>query len=252
MVGRYQPRHVRLGLGGARARHRRPLVVAGVAGATAVVATAVLLAMTSTGDGHGDGPEQASPPASAAGGLRLANSSSAGSPAISGPGRYGGASAGATGPSTGIGAVYRGTPAPGRTTSTTANRDEAHSPAVNMAAPDGFGPLISKVWVHARPGGAPLSAADVQSILPGSVFYAEQPAIVTYWAISRFVPSPLAESRSSTSAGKAVLAQFNDFAVFDKVPGRAWAYKGTFDPPACSVALPAPVLAVWGMCPARS
>ena len=139
-----------------------------------------------------------------------------------------------------------------RTTSTNPNPEEAHSPAVNMAAPVGFGPLISKVWVEAHPGGADLSSTDVESILPGSVFYAEQPAIATYWAISRFVPSPLAESRSGTPAGRAVLTQFNGFAVFDRAPGQAWAYAGTFDPTACSVALPSPVLAVWGMCAARS
>jgi hypothetical protein len=244
-VGRYQPRHVRPGVSGTRARHRRPLAVAGATGVTAVVATAVLLATTSMGNGHGDGPEQASPPAPAAGALRLANSSSAGSLTKGGGvSRDDIASTPAAGP--------LGRSKPSNATSTTTNPRIAHSPAVNMAAPEGFGLLISKVWVDARPGGAPLSAADVQSILPGSVFYAEQPAIVTYWAISRFVPSPLAESRSGTTAGRAVLAQFSDFAVFDKAPGKAWAYMGIFDPAACNVALPSPVLAVWGMCAARS
>jgi hypothetical protein len=106
--------------------------------------------------------------------------------------------------------------------------------------------------VEAHPGGANLSTADIESILPGSVFYAEQPAITTYWALSRFVPSALAESRSATPGGKAVLTQFTDFAAFHKVPGQAWAYVGTFDPSACNVALPPTVLAVWGMCAAHS
>ena len=85
------------------------------------------------------------------------------------------------------------------------NPAASKSPAVNMAAPDGFGQLIQTLWVDAHPGGVAMSVDDVASVLPGSVFYAEQPSIGTFWAISRFVPSAQAQSGSGTTAGNALL-----------------------------------------------
>jgi hypothetical protein len=93
-----------------------------------------------------------------------------------------------------------------------------------------------------------MTVADVASALSGSVFYAEQPAIGTFWAISRFVPSAQAQARAGTTAGSALLAQFNDTAIFVKVPGKAWAYLGEYTTTACGHAIPSPVLTAWGMC----
>ena len=120
--------------------------------------------------------------------------------------------------------------------------------AVNIAAPNGFGLVLRSLWVDARPGGVHMSVADVASALPGSVFYAEQPAIGTYWAVSRFVPSTEAQARAGTTAGNALLAQFSATAIFVKVPAKPWAYLGEYTTTACGQAVPSPVLNAWGMC----
>jgi hypothetical protein len=124
----------------------------------------------------------------------------------------------------------------------------AVSPAVNLPVPAHFGPLLRRTWARANPGGAGIKASDILSTAVGSVFYAEQPAVHTYWAISQFVPSALAESRSSTPAGAALLAEFHGTAVFEKVPAHHWAYVGSFNAGSCPGALPVPVLTTWGLC----
>ncbi len=139
------------------------------------------------------------------------------------------------------------------TTSTTTTRPQVNpaaskTPAVNVAAPDGFGQLIQTLWVDAHPGGVAMSGADVASVLPGSVFYSEQPAIGTFWAIARFVPSAQAQSGSGTASGNALLAQFSTTAIFVKVPGQTWHYLGAFTTTACGQGVPGPVLTAWGMC----
>jgi hypothetical protein len=124
----------------------------------------------------------------------------------------------------------------------------ASSPAVNTPAPTGFGPLLRRAWVSADPGRAGLTAADVQSTLPGSVYYAVQPAVAVHWAISQFVPSELALSRAGTKAGQAVLAQFHKVWIFEQLQGHSWRYAGSFSPGSCPTGIPAPVLSAWGLC----
>ncbi len=132
--------------------------------------------------------------------------------------------------------------------SSSINPASAVSPAVNLPVPAHFGPLLRQTWARANPGGAGIKASDILSTAVGSVFYAEQPAVHTYWAISQFVPSALAESRSSTPAGAALLAEFHGTAVFEKVPAHHWAYVGSFNTGRCPAALPVPVLTTWGLC----
>ncbi len=132
--------------------------------------------------------------------------------------------------------------------SSSINPASAVSPAVNLPVPAHFGPLLRRTWARANPGGAGIKASDIQSTAVGSVFYAEQPAVHTYWAISQFVPSALAESRSSTPAGAALLAEFHGTAVFEKVPAHHWAYVGSFNTGTCPGDLPVPVLTAWGLC----
>ena len=124
----------------------------------------------------------------------------------------------------------------------------AVSPAVNLPVPAHFGPLLRRTWARANPGGAAIKASDILSTAVGSVFYAEQPAVHTYWAMSQFVPSALAESRGNTPAGVALLAEFHGTAVFEKVPAHHWAYVGSFNTSSCPAALPVPVLTTWGLC----
>lgn len=134
-----------------------------------------------------------------------------------------------------------------RTTPTT-NVASASTPAQALVTPAGFGPLLRSVWVAADPGGVGLTAADVRSTYPGSVYYAGQPSIAQYWSLSRFVPTAAAQAGSATPSGKALLAQFNTDAVFFKAPGRPWAYVGEFSPGSCPGNVPGTVLAAWGIC----
>jgi len=108
--------------------------------------------------------------------------------------------------------------------------------------------LLRRTWARANPGGAGIKASDILSTVVGTVFYAEQPAVHTYWAISQFVPSALAESRGKTPAGVALLAEFHGIAAFEKVPGHHWAYVGSFSTGTCPGTLPVPVLTTWGLC----
>jgi hypothetical protein len=122
----------------------------------------------------------------------------------------------------------------------------ATSPAVDLPVPAGFGPLLRHVWVAADPGDVGLSAIDVQSTLAGSVFFATQPAISNYWAISSFVASARALSTASTTVGKARLAEFHTVAVFNKLPGQGWTYIG--GAAKCPASVPPPVFKAWGIC----
>jgi hypothetical protein len=122
------------------------------------------------------------------------------------------------------------------------------SPAANLATPEGLGPALRQAWVAADPGGTGLSSADVQSTASGSVFYAEQQAIGTYWAIARFTPTAQTQSVPATAAGRALIAQFDDVAAFEKAPGQSWSYVGESSLGACSTGAPAPVLAAWDLC----
>jgi hypothetical protein len=139
------------------------------------------------------------------------------------------------------------------TTSTTAatpttNSASPSSPAVNLAVPAGFGPLLMHVWVAADPGNSGLVIDDVESTVPGSVYYAEQPAIGDYWAITGFVPSSVVYAQDSTPAGRQLLAQFNGVEVFNRQAGKGWVFVGSFQPGTCSPQVPAPVYTAWDMC----
>jgi hypothetical protein len=124
----------------------------------------------------------------------------------------------------------------------------AASPAVNLAVPSGFGPLLRRAWVAADPGRSGLAGRDIVSTLAGSVFYAEQPSARVYWAISRFVPSPVLEQTAASHIGRVMLAQFNNVAVFDRKPGGAWHYVGAFSPGTCPTNLPSSVSTAWSLC----
>ncbi len=140
------------------------------------------------------------------------------------------------------------TGAPGGPKTTATTMSAAAGPAINLAVPAGFGPLLRRAWVAADPGRSGLATADIASTLAGSVFYAEQPSAGMYWAISRFVPSPLLEQTASSRIGQAILAQFNDVAVFNQGRGHIWRYVGRFSPGSCPTNVPSPVSAAWGLC----
>jgi hypothetical protein len=247
-VGHYQPRHASHEVvPSGPNRRRRPLVVGAAVAGTVIVAAAIAVPLMAGGGGRGGGStttgQAASSPTTRRSAAPVATTVT---PAAS------------TGPTNHV--STRGAGSPDSTTTdstrdvtTTTTRPHVNpaagkAPAVNVAAPNGFGQLIQTLWVGAHPGGVTMNVADVASVLPGSVFYSEQPAIGTFWAIARFVPSAQAQSRSGTAAGNALLAQFSSTAMFVKVPGQTWHYLGAFTTTACGQGVPAPVLASWGMC----
>ena len=123
----------------------------------------------------------------------------------------------------------------------------ASSPARDLAVPASFGPTLRQAWVAANPGKAGLIAADVQSTA-GSVFYAEQPSISTYWAITSFAPTAQAEALASTSEGKGLLSLFGPVVVFERLSGHGWTYVASAAQGTCSKAVPGPVYKAWGIC----
>ncbi|MGA3217978.1 MAG: hypothetical protein ABSE77_02690 [Acidimicrobiales bacterium] len=225
-MSHYQPRHGIPTEVPVPSNHRRTVGVA-VAGSATLLIVAVIVVVSLPGNGTGPGRAVATSSLQGAapkggGDVRTRGRSSLGSPSTS-------------------------TLAAPRATGTTSPGATA-GPAINLAVPAGFGPLLRKAWVAADPGRSGLVRRDIASTLAGSVFYAEQSSAGIYWAISRFVPSPLLEQAASSRIGKVMLDQFNDVSVFDQVPGHAWHYVGAFSPGSCPTNVPNSVSAAWGLC----
>jgi hypothetical protein len=248
-VGHYQPRHSSHEVEPPDRKRRRPLVVVAAIAGTAIVAAAIAVPLMAGGGGGGGGSgttgQAASPATTQHSTTPVASSASTGHATNHVSTRGAGSPGSATTDST---RVVTTTTASTTTTRPQVNPAASRAPAADVAAPDGFGQLIQTLWVDAHPGGVAMSGADVASVLPGSVFYSEQPAIGTFWAIARFVPSAQAQSESGTAAGNALLAQFSTTAIFVKVPGETWHYLGAFTTTACGQGVPGPVLSAWGMC----
>jgi hypothetical protein len=229
--------------------------VGGAAAAVVIVAAAVTVSLMATGgsggaggNGHGTGG-----PAKTGQAAARPPTSSSTAPVGTGTGTTGAAGGNGHVSTRGAGTVGLTTTPSTQAIGTTTTRPHINpaastSPAVNSSAPNGFGLLITTLWVDAHPGGIHISVADVASVLPGSVFFAEQPAIGTYWAIARFVPSTQAQSAAATTGGQALLAQFDNTAIFVKVRANPWAYLGDFTTTPCGQGVPRPVLSSWGMC----
>jgi hypothetical protein len=221
----------------------------GVLVGAVVVAAAVVVPLVATGGGGGSPTttSQAAAPTTSGTASQSSTSSpvtSAETSASTAAGhRVSTRGAGSTAPTTAA-----PTSVPTTTTRPQVSPQASTSSAVNIAAPTGLGLVLRSLWVDSRPDGVHMSVADVASALPGSVFYAEQPAINTYWAVSRFVPSTVAQAQAGTTAGNALLAQFSATAIFVKVPAKPWAYLGEYTTTACGQAVPSPVLNSWGMC----
>ncbi len=220
-MSHYQPRHIVSTETPIPSNRRRTTGVA-VAGTATLLIVAVIVVISLPGGGPGTGQA-------------VATSSLPSAPAKAGNVHTRGKSSPGTSPA-GHGAP--GTTGPGA----------AAGPAINLAVPPGFGPLLRMAWVSANPGRSGLVARDIASTLAGSVFYAEQPSAGIFWAISRFVPSPLLEQTAASRIGKLALAQFDKVAVFDQASGHAWRYVGAFVPGSCPTNVPGNVSAAWGLC----
>ena len=86
---------------------------------------------------------------------------------------------------------------------------------------------IIKSWVATNPGGYGIGLADVSGTVASEAYYAVQPATGTYWAIAAFKPSPALLAQSSTTTGEAELAEFkNSLYAFSWQAGPLWTLVG--------------------------
>jgi hypothetical protein len=121
--------------------------------------------------------------------------------------------------------------------------------AQNLLVTAGVESSLVRSWLATNPGGVDLSAKDVAGTQPGEVYYAEQPASATYWALVAFKPSATLLEESSTAAGQDKLAEFqNSTYAFSWQSGPVWTLLGEVSTGSCPGVVPAPVLKVWGMC----
>jgi hypothetical protein len=134
-------------------------------------------------------------------------------------------------------------------TSSTTSSARAGQKAKNLLVSPGVEGSLVRSWLATNPGGVDLSPKDVAGTEPGQVYYAEQPASATYWALVAFKPSATLLAEASTAAGQAKLAEFqNSIYAFSWQAGPVWTLLGEVNTGACPGVVPAPVLKVWGMC----
>jgi hypothetical protein len=125
----------------------------------------------------------------------------------------------------------------------------ADQKAKNLLVNPGVESSLVRSWLATNPGGVDLSPKDVAGTEPGQVYYAEQPASATYWALAAFKPSATLLEESSTAAGQEKLAEFqNTIYAFSWQAGPVWTFLGEANTGTCPGVVPSPVLKVWGMC----
>jgi len=121
--------------------------------------------------------------------------------------------------------------------------------AQNLLVTAGVENSLTRSWLATNPGSVDLSPKDIAGTEPGEVYYADQPASATYWALVEFKPSATLLEESSTAAGQAKLAEFqNSVYAFSWKSGPVWTLLGEVHAGSCPGVVPAPVLKVWGMC----
>ncbi len=140
-------------------------------------------------------------------------------------------------------------PATTTTRPSTTSTAPANQQAKNLLVTPGVEGSLVRSWLATNPGGADLSAKDVAGTEPGQVYYAEQPASATYWALVAFKPSATLRAESSTATGRAKLTEFqNSIYAFSWQAGPVWTLLGEVNTGTCPNVVPSPVLKVWGMC----
>jgi hypothetical protein len=121
--------------------------------------------------------------------------------------------------------------------------------AQNKLVTAGVEDSLIRSWLSTNPGGAGLDASDVAGTEPGQVYYADQPATGTWWALVAFKPSATLLREASTAAGQEKLAQFqNSIYAFSWKQGPVWTLLGEVSTGSCPNVVPTAVLSVWGMC----
>lgn len=89
-----------------------------------------------------------------------------------------------------------------------------------------------------------LLPSEVAGTVPGSVYYADDPATGTYWALARFEPS-----RTDSLSVRVSFQDGGAFTFFRKAGTGAWQAQGGGMPPVCSELrfFPATVLKAWSL-----
>jgi|GEM_PF-2669269 hypothetical protein len=138
------------------------------------------------------------------------------------------------------------TTAPDRTTTTA----RPHPLAKNLFISAATKRSLVATWLATNPGGVGLGPKDVAGTAPGQVYYAYDVPISTYFAVVAFQPSTTLVAQARTAAGKEKLRQFSGYDyVFSLQTGSTWTLLGPVPKANCPGEwVPAPVLAVWGMC----
>lgn len=140
-------------------------------------------------------------------------------------------------------------PRPTTTAKPRPNPAAAGEKAQNLLVTTGVENSLTRSWLATNPGGVDLGTKDVAGTEPGEVYYADQPASATYWALVEFKPSATLLAESSTAAGQDKLAEFqNSIYAFSWKAGPVWTLLGEVNVGSCPGVVPAPVLKVWGMC----
>jgi hypothetical protein len=206
--------------------------------AVAVIVAAVILAVTSADRNNGAG-SQAAPTLPA-----VTAQKTHAPPAV----------ASASGKSHHASSPAASTSTPRVATSTSLASKAAKSHAVgtakNLLLTPGVAQSLVKSWLATNPGGVDIVAKDVAGTVPHQLYYGVQPASATYWAIAVFKPSAALLAGSSTAAGQAKLAEFqNSVYVFSWKAGPVWTLLGEVSAGSCpSSWVPTTVLAAWGLC----
>ena len=160
--------------------------------------------------------------------------SACGSPHASSPPGTGGHSATTTTPGS---TTTRGSPTTtsSEQTSSTANGSPQNLPATAADKANLVAAYVA--FAHDPP-------SDIAGTEPGSVYYAYVPATATYWAFSRFLPSPSASQRTLVS-----LQDGGNIGIFREPAGGSWTMLAEGGEPFCPTKSPIPpsVQALWGL-----
>ncbi len=93
-----------------------------------------------------------------------------------------------------------------------------------------------------------IPVSEYAGLTPGLTFYAYDRATNTYWAGARLNPAPTPDPSSPTQA-QISSQDAGSYYIFRRPPGGSWtafAAGNTGPGTACPVAVPTPVLTVWG------
>lgn len=168
-----------------------------------------------------------------------------GSPSTTTPGRPATSSAPAT-----TTAVTRTSTSRAATTTTLPSASTTLPPTALPVSPNQAweSGLLSSWLAYEKPSG--IVSGDVAGLVPAQLKFAETVSTQTYWAVAVFQPSAALQARGSTAAAKALLANFqNTEYAFSWADGKTWTVLGSVPTGDCpGIWMPRTVLAALSLC----